>query len=339
MKTCAVTLIFLAGTALAQEIPQRNCLSDPFMKGCPAEEQAQKIREQTEKWKDLKPEQLGIHPPTAQKQGSVQPQPRPPVQARVAVVDDNDWKRPRLTKPLAPDWPRWTFAPSDSSMVVGMKLQALLQSPILRNILGADAWKKAQAAAPPVTEVWLWVRVATARQPDTVMLLIGSGLDTIGADLRSQGGTVCFLDGQTMLVGDYDAVNESLQGVITSQPVKFAQRASELWAKNDMWVIANRQMLKGLLPANTGLTGISGLSMGMTFQDKLTADRSDTGCQGAIGSRISEESQPVKTGRRQDRTDRKRRQRSCRVGSRTAPVRNATADHGIYRPDDGDARS
>jgi hypothetical protein len=101
------------------------------------------------------------------------------------------------------------------------------------------------------------------------MLLMGSGVESIAADLRSKGVTVCFLDKRTLLTGEWNAVNRALGRVIAGTPGPMAKRAGELWSGNDLWLIAGRQMLNQVLPPNTDTSGLTGASIGLNFQEKV----------------------------------------------------------------------
>src|SRR6266853_6075094 len=119
-KYLSVMLLFLG--AVRAQIPERNCMSNPMMAGCPGAEQARKTEEMLNKkpWWEEHPELLNPKVP-----GSSQPRQASPT-ARPNPPADTDWKRPRLAKALAADWPRWTFAQPDASALVGMKLMALV---------------------------------------------------------------------------------------------------------------------------------------------------------------------------------------------------------------------
>jgi len=190
--------------------------------------------------------------------------------AKPKPVADTDWKRPRLAKPLAADWPRWTFAPPDTGALVGMKLAALVQSPVLSTLVGADLAKQWPAATPQVDEVWVSIRPLGGQRVDAVILLIGSAVESIATDLRSKGVTVCFLDQRTVLVGEWNAVNQALQRVAAGVPGPMSKRAGELWSSSDLWLIASQQMLNQLLPPSTGTSGLTGASLGLSLQDRVS---------------------------------------------------------------------
>jgi hypothetical protein len=243
-------MLLVAGTVWTQIIPERNCMSNPMMNGCPAAEEARKTQELLNKkpWWEEHPELLN-----QKVAGSATTKPNP------TPVADSDWKRPRLTKALAADWPRWTFAQPDAGALVGMKLPALMQ------FAGA-------ARGPQIDEVWLSIQ-----KNETVMLLIGPAVETIATDLRSKGVTVCFLDKRTLLTGEWNAVNRALGRVIAATPGPLSKRAQELWSSSDLWLIAGRQMVNQILPLNTDTAGLSGASMGLSLQNKVAINMLLTG--------------------------------------------------------------
>jgi hypothetical protein len=261
-----IVMLAFCGSVWAQILPARNCMSDPFMAGCPAAEEARKTQElmNKPKWWEEHPELLNPKVPGSS------PSPRSTTTTTTTVKPnppaDTDWKRPRLTKPLAADWPRWTFAPSDAGALVGMKLSALVQSPVMNELLGADAGKQWRTSAPPLDEVWVSIRPLPGKKTEAVMLLMGPAVESIATDLRSKGVTVCFLDKRTLLTGEWSAVNQALGRVIAGAPGPMSKRASELWSGSDLWLIAGREMVNQLLPPNTDTAGLTGASLGLSLQ-------------------------------------------------------------------------
>jgi hypothetical protein len=282
-KYLSVMLAFL-GPASAQIIPARNCMSNPMMDGCPMAEEARKTQEMLNKpkwWEEhpelLNPKVPGTNPRPVTKATTTTAKPNPPA--------DTDWMRPRLAKALAADWPRWTFAPPDAGALVGMKLTALVQSPGLSALLGADVGKQWRASAPPVDEVWVSIRALPGQKTEAVMLLMGSGVESIAADLRSKGVTVCFLDKRTLLTGEWNAVNRALGRVIAGTPGPMSKRAGELWSGNDLWLIAGREMVNQVLPPNAATAGLTGGSLGLSLQNKVAIDLLLTGATPAETAR------------------------------------------------------
>jgi hypothetical protein len=260
-------LLLVAGSVWTQIIPERNCMSNPFMNGCPAAEEARKTQELLSKkpWWEEHPELLNHKlPGSDQPSGTAKPNPAP--------VADSDWKRPRLTKALAADWPRWTFAQPDAGALVGMKLPALLQF-------------AGTARAPQIDEVWLCIRPLPGQKNELVMLLIGPAVETIASDLRSKGITVCFLDKRTLLTGEWGAVNRALGRVIAATPGPMSKRAQELWSSSDLWLIAGKQMVNQILPQNTDTAGLTGASLGLSIQNKVAINMLLTGTTAAETAR------------------------------------------------------
>ena len=204
-----------------------------------------------------------------------------------ANVSDTDWKRPRLGTPLPPDWPRWIFAPADTSALVGMKFKAIVQSPVLRKLLPAELGKHLEDAPVPAEEIWLAMRIVPGSQPTALVLLIGPSLEPVAEDLRSKGIPICFLDEHSLLAGEWNALNQALQRVAAGNPGPFAKHASELWAKNDLWLIANRQLTAALIPRNTATTGITGAYVGYNLRDQFVADMVLTSATPAAAARLA----------------------------------------------------
>lgn len=275
-KYLTAMLVFCG--ASAAQIPERNCMSNPMMAGCPAAEQARQTQEMMNKrpWWEEHPELLNPKVP-GPKQSTVTARPNP--------AADVDWKRPRLAKPLAADWPRWTFAQPDAGAMVGMKLTALVQSPVLSALLGADIGKQWQSSIPPVDEVWVSIRPLPGQKTEAVMLLIGPAVESVAADLRSKGVTVCFLDQRTLLVGEWNAVNLALRRVIAGVPGPMSKRAAELWSGDDLWMIAGRQMMNQVLPPNSDTSGLTGASVGLNLQSRVALDMLLTGATPAETAR------------------------------------------------------
>lgn len=266
-KYACVALLWVS-SAWAQ-IPERNCMSNPMMAGCPAAEQARKTQEMMSKhaWENL-PGMPGSSQPAQQVSGpQPTPQPRTATPAANRAAADSDWKRPRLAAALPANWPRWNFAPPDSGALIGMKLSALIQSPVFAALLG-DSADALRTSPVPADEVW--VSITTGPKPESVMLFVGPGVESIATELRSKGVTVCFLDRQSVLAGEWSSVNRALQRVSAGVPGPFAKRAAELWAHDDLWILTGPQMSAQVVPASA--KGVTGASLGMSFQNKISAE-------------------------------------------------------------------
>ena len=244
-------------------------MSNPMMDGCPAAEENRKTQEMWNKkpwWEEhpelLNPKVPGFNP--ASQTGKSLSTAKP-------AADNTDWKRPRLAQPLPPNWPRWNFAQPDAGALVGMKLKALVQSPGFATLLGADLSKQWQTAVPQLDEVWVSIRPLPGQKVEAVMLLMGS-VDPVAADLRGKGVTVCYLDKRTLLAGEWNAVNRALSRVIAATPNSFSKRAGELWASSDLWMVAGRGMINQMLPPSADTSGLTGASMGMSFQQRVSID-------------------------------------------------------------------
>jgi hypothetical protein len=261
-KYLSVMLMFL-GSTWAQAVKERDCSEYRLVHGCPGWD---KVTEADPKSNPL------LHPVSNPPVPGVNSSNPRPLTAKPDPIADSDWKRPRLTKPLAADWPRWTFAQPDAGALVGMKLTALVQSPVLNALLGADVGKQWRDSIPLLDEAWVSIRSLSGQKTEAVMLLIGPAVESIATGLRSKGVTVCFLDKRTLLAGEWNAVNQALARVIAGAPSPVFKRAGELWSANDLWLIAGRQMVNQLLPAGANTPGLAGVSLGLNLQKGVAID-------------------------------------------------------------------
>jgi hypothetical protein len=136
-----------------------------------------------------------------------------------------------------------------------------MKSPALGALLGADVGRQ-------VGEAWVSIRSLPGQKAESVLLLMGPGVESIATRLRSKGVTVCFLDQRTLLSGEWSAVNRALHAGGRGAPGPMSKRAAELWANNDLWLIAGCQMINQLLPPNSDPSGLAGASLGVSLQDK-----------------------------------------------------------------------
>lgn len=286
MRKCLIAAMLTCSAGWAQ-IPERNCMSNPMMDGCPMAESAKQTKEMFSKkpWWEEHPELLNPKLPgsnsstqttSTQTKGASSASRATTVRPAPADVD---WMRPRLAKPLAPNWPRWTFAPADASALVGMKLSSLIHSPALATLLGpelAKQWQAVGAAAPPVDEVWISIRMLPGQKTEAVMLVMGQGVESMAADLWARGVTVCFLDKNAFLTGEWNAVNRALARVVAGVAGPMGKRAGELWANNDVWMIAGRGMVNQVLPpakvSPAGAASLTGASIGMSLQKQIAVE-------------------------------------------------------------------
>ncbi len=264
------TLIFATATALAQlplhweplKLPPPDCKMTPWLDACPDHDKWMKSMET---------------PPWLRNTGNVGSgtanRPPAPVPAPRTPVPEVDWRRPLAAQPLAADWPRWRFAPADASLVLGMKLPALLRSPLVRQILTGLHPDQLQA---PAEEIWISID-NPSRPAESVLLLVGPALDPVAAALRAKGSTVCFLDAHSVLVGEWNAVNRAVQRVLVEKaPAGPADRRTrEMWANSDVWFMAGRKWTSTILassPSTSIPESISRIEIGVTLQDNLAFD-------------------------------------------------------------------
>jgi hypothetical protein len=262
-KISAIATAFLlcipAATAQNQPwLPKTDCKVTPWLDGCPDADKFKNI--------DLSKINGTAIAPIAGPRQTTAPQPPVRTPAPAAQVD---WRRPISPKPLAANWARWKFAPPDASLVLGIKVKALIESPLFKDLF-------AGVAATAVDEVWISLRTASNGRPDAAMLLLGPALEPVAADLRSKGVTVCFVDERSLLVGEWNAVNRALQRVLSPAAANpMDRRVRQLWDNYDVSILVDRSLASSFLAAGgqDGLpASVSRMSMGMSIQDKLTFD-------------------------------------------------------------------
>lgn len=183
-----------------------------------------------------------------------------------------------------------------------MKLKPLLASPLFKDLFAGAGAETLQAATAPVDEVWIAMRNNAQRRPEAVLLLLGPDLETVGADLRSKGVTVCFVDRHAMLAGEWSAVDRALARVLApaSAASGVDRRARELWVNDDVWFIADRSLVSAMTgAAHSALPGdVTRLSLGINLGEKLTFDvllhTSDAAGAARVAARFKD--QPVLPG-------------------------------------------
>ena len=254
-----VWLLFCAAMyAQPDWMPKPDCKVTPWLDSCPGHEN------------------FKVGSSTILNNGGMNTPPQQAPVTRQATVTresgpapQTDWRRPISPKPLANDWPRWKFAAPDASLVMGIKLKALAESPAFHDLLpGIDQLK---AVTQSVGEVWVSLRTVAGR-PEAVMLFVGPALEPVATDLRSKGLTVCFVDEHSVLAGEWNAVNRALQRVLATAPTSAAadRRARELWANNDVSVVVDRSLISTFVSSVPA--SITRMSMGLGLHDKLTFD-------------------------------------------------------------------
>jgi hypothetical protein len=253
-----LVLPFLLGSIAAMgqpspwdlKLPKPDCKVTPWLDSCPDHD------------KFMKPIQLAplYVPPTSTPRHAAPSPSAPP-----GPVSNVDWRKPLSAEPLPANWPRWRFAPSDASLVFGMKLPALLRSKVVHELDGGADFDPSKLAAE---EVWISMRENHPPQaPESVMLLIGPTLYPIATSLRSKGFTVCFLDARSVLAGEWNAVNRAVQRVLgEAAPAGSGEkRTSELWANSDVLLLPGR---KWTPEPET----VSRLEVGVSVKEKLNFD-------------------------------------------------------------------
>jgi hypothetical protein len=256
----AFLLCIPAATAQNQPwLPKPDCKVTPWLDGCP----------DADKFKNIDLSKFTgptITPVAGPRQASA---PQRLVQTAPAAATQVDWRRPISPKPLAADWPRWKFAPADASLVLGIKVKALFESLLFKDLF-------AGVAPTTVEEVWISLRTASNGRPDAAMLLLGPALEPVATELRSKGVTVCFVDERSLLAGEWNAVDRALQRVLNPTAANpMDRRVRELWDNYDVSIVVDQSLASSFLAAGGQAAlpaSVSRVSMGMSIRDKLAFD-------------------------------------------------------------------
>jgi hypothetical protein len=181
----------------------------------------------------------------------------------------------------------WRFAHPGATLVAGVRVEALLQSPILNDLI-----EQATAKDPTMTAMVGMMRVAlggvselqvsvmdvgAGKEPE-VLTLVKGRMDDAAAAAFSQGKvTIHRVDANTLLLGEGTALAEAIKR-LSKPPSAMQSRAiarGNALADYDFWIA-------GTLPAMpmTAALGdlLNGLALGMSLQNDLRMELAlDTG--------------------------------------------------------------
>ncbi len=255
-----------AKPAAPPPVPKNDCVANPVAPGCPGFDEVVR-RNQGDKFGWFPVGSGQIKAAKGPEQAAPAPPPEetapPPVPAAPPEID---WRVPISARPLPLDWPRWQFAPPDAGVVLGVKLRTFLNSPVFRQAAGGSS------SVPAIDELWMSVR-----QPgdDPVFLLVGSNLLPVATGLRGKGLTVCFVDSRSLLAGEWNAVNRSLQRILGPDAASIPPdpRARQLWQNDDLWIAASRASAKEVVAFSGDVPAdISRVSLGLKLGDRPALD-------------------------------------------------------------------
>ena len=176
----------------------------------------------------------------------------------------------------------WRFAHPGAALVGGFRVKAMLDSPLVTNLIEQATAKDpttgamvgmARAALGGISEVRFSVRdMGKGKNPDVLALVTGV-LDDATANALMQGKTqgktsVHRIDANTFLVGENPSLEEALMR-LSKPAVGLQARAldrSKALASNDLWVSGTLPALPMTIPV---LDSLRSLAMGISAQSDL----------------------------------------------------------------------
>ncbi|MGH9593144.1 MAG: hypothetical protein ACRD5L_08635 [Bryobacteraceae bacterium] len=181
----------------------------------------------------------------------------------------------------------WRFAQPGATLVGGVRLEALLQSPILNTVI-----EQATAKDPSMTAMVGMVRGALSgvsdvrfsvldtgagKDPEVLTLVTGRMDDAAATALSKNQLKVYRVDANTLLLGQGDAMADAIKRL--SEPPPASQNRAVLRGKSlagyDLWIAGTLPVM----PMTAALGDLlHGLALGLSMQDDLRVELAlDTG--------------------------------------------------------------
>lgn len=172
----------------------------------------------------------------------------------------------------------WRFAHPGATLVGGFRIKAMLDSPLVNNLIAqatandpnsAAMVGMAKGALGGLSEVRFSVRdMGKGKNPDVLALVTGVMDDTAAAALAQGKTTVHRIDANTLLVGEGPSLADALARM--SKPaVGLQARAldrSKALAGNDLWIAGTLPALPMTIPM---LDSLRSLALGISAQNDL----------------------------------------------------------------------
>lgn len=263
MRKCLRVLPVFCAIAAAQ-IPERNCMSNPMMQGCPMAESARKTQEMLNQkpWWEEHPELLNQKVPGSN-QGSAAARPSA---AKARAPQELTPVSPSVLPPTAP---LWRLAPAHTQMVMGIRPQAITSSPLIEQILringglaagGVEAFRRESAGVE---------LIVMAMRNGASPLILARGADIIHA-VKSENDPLRYLDPQTIVVGDWNETYAAVGRIMSPAPVPGEGRVAEVAPWSDLWISADSSLLSKYSAGRVPLPGVTHFTMGLAMRDEIT---------------------------------------------------------------------
>jgi hypothetical protein len=265
-------LIILATFCVAAcaQIPERNCMSNPMMQGCPAAESARQSQEMMNQkpWWEEHPELLNQKLPGSNSATSTAAARRvtAPTPARARAPQDLTPVSPSVLPPTAP---LWRLAPLHTQMVLGIRPQAVTSSPLIEQILrssgglaagGVEAFRRESAGVELIV-----MAMRTGASP----LILARGPDIIHA-VKSENDPLRYLDPQTIVVGDWNETYAAVGRIMSQTPMPGEGRVAEVAPWSDVWISADSSVLSKYSAGRPALPYVTHFTMGLAMRDEIT---------------------------------------------------------------------
>jgi hypothetical protein len=247
------------------QIPERNCMSNPMMQGCPAAESARKTQEMLNQrpWWEEHPELLHPTVPGSNQGSSAAAR---PAAARARAPQDLTPVSPSVLPPTAP---LWRLAPARAQMVMGIRPQALTSSPLIERILRAGGGLAAGGVEELRRESAGVDLLVMATRNGASPLILARGSNIIHA-VKAEDDPLRYLDPQTIVVGDWNETYAAVGRIMSATPVPGEGRVAEVAPWSDLWVSADGSMLRKYAAGRAPLTSVTHFTMGLALRDEIT---------------------------------------------------------------------
>ena len=268
-KYLIALLVFCAASTWAQ-IPERNCMSNPMMQGCPAAESARKTAEMMNKrpWWEEHPELLNPKVPGSTASNPAAASAARPAAARTRARAPQDLN-PVSPSVLPPAAPLWRLAPAHAQMVIGLRPQSLTSSPLMDQIMrsnsglipgGLEAIRRESAGVDLLMMV-----TRNGASP----LILARGPDIIHA-VKAEDDPLRYLDPQTIVVGDWNETYAAVGRIMSATPMPGEGRMAEVAPWSDVWISADSSVLNKFSAGHAPLPGVTRFTMGLAMRDEIT---------------------------------------------------------------------
>ncbi|MBI4907036.1 MAG: hypothetical protein HY820_25645 [Acidobacteria bacterium] len=178
--------------------------------------------------------------------------------------------------------PLWRFAHPNAGMIFSMRLQALLNSPMVDGLWkvfggmlpGGAGIESAKQELSGVELLMVSMRMAPGGKPDMLLLVRGDKPQSL---VRGHTAPVRYLDPRTIVIGEWNAVHYAIQRVITPGPVTMKeQRVRDVAAWSDIWMSMDRSFLNVApvfaIKPGVAVPAFTRATIGLTMREEMVTE-------------------------------------------------------------------